>query len=219
MTDHDEQDQDTVHPEPAGAERLRDGSGAAREPAKVARREPELPDDVEELKAELRKACDFSTRVDKESRERRKRLEELEAAEERRAQEKLSEDERMRRQLAEEGRKRADAEARAAEAEARLRQREVDIAVQVEASKLFNEPDLVPRLIDPTFITVEDDGHIKGVKEAVKKLAEQRPSLLRPQATAGTPPRGDRGGPRPPRQGADDEIRESILKTGRYAPL
>jgi hypothetical protein len=219
MTEHDEQDRDATQDGTDGAERAPDRATPAREPAKAARREPDLPDDVEELKAELRRAREFSARIDKESRERRRRLDELEAAEERRKEEKLSEDEKIRKQLQDEARKRADAEARAAENAAMLRQERINNAVQAEAARLFNEPDLVPRLIDPTFITVEDDGHIKGVKEAVKKLAEQRPSLLRPQATAGTPPRGDRGGPRPPRQGADDEIRESLLKTGRYAPL
>lgn len=190
-----------------------------RVPDRPARRPPpELPEDIEELKAELLRAREASQRLHKDATANRRRLEELEDAERKREEARLTETERLQKQLKEESTRRAAAEAQSADMTARLKQTIIDREIEQIASEMdFEEPLLTPRLVDPALVGMDEDGKVSGVREALKKLADKHKSLLRPKPSGGTPIRDVRSG-RPPKAGESDEIKNQLIATGRYAP-
>ena len=119
-----------------------------------------------ELAAELERVKAALKTANSESASRRKRLEELEAAEAERTAAQLSEVEKAKK-LA------ADAEVKAQAAEERLRTAMVRNAVVVAASKLnFHDPEDAFRLADLGDAQVGDDGKVTGVEDALKALAK-----------------------------------------------
>jgi hypothetical protein len=220
MADHDDS-VFTDEPEPEKTpERTRESERGTRRSAPAPAPVTDIPDDPDELRAQVRRLTEQLTKSNKDAGDRRRRLEELEDAERKREEARLTEDERVKRQLRDESQKRADAEARAAEATAKLRQVAIDRAVEREAQKLdFLEPDLVPRMVDLTGIDVDDEWHVTGAREAVKKLAGDRASLVKPKPTGGTPTRDQRGrNGRTTPPDDSDAVRKSLLVTnpGRY---
>ena len=132
-----------------------------------------------ELAAELERVKAALKTANSESASRRKRLEELEAAEADRAAAQLSEVEKAKK-LA------ADAEAKAQAAE-RLRTAMVRNAVVVAASKLnFYDPEDAFRLADLGDAQVGEDGKVTGVEDALKALAKAKPHLVKAAGTQGS---------------------------------
>jgi hypothetical protein len=163
------------------------------------------PEEIESLRAALKAA-------NKESADRRKRLEALEADEAKRKEAELSEVEK------------ADQRAKAAEAKAQgLEQRWRDgmlrSAVTVEASKLqFYDPEDAFRLADLTALTVNEDGTVTGVEDALKALVKAKPHLVKTTTT--TPPPDvnaqNRGRTATP---TTDELVAAKLRSGNYVPI
>jgi len=130
----------------------------------AAQEEPQL--DPEQLLAELRRAR-------KEAAKYRTRLRELEQAEKERKRAEMSELERLQEDLTE-------AQARLAELELELTQTKLRQAVVSEAARLgFADPDDAWQLLDVAAIEVDDDGKPTNVGKLLRKLAAQKPYLLR----------------------------------------
>lgn len=69
---------------------------------------------------------------------------------------------------------------RAQELQEQLRERDIRNAVALEAGKLgFTDPADALRMLDTKTLTVQDDGTVQGVQEALQQLAENKPYLLR----------------------------------------
>jgi hypothetical protein len=153
-------------------------------------------DDPAALKAVLdrtRKALADANRKAETERKQykaaRERLDDLDRAAEERRKEELPEVERLRNDL-----RARDAEIRAREGRVAELEREstaLRIAHQVEreAQKAgFLYPEDVPKLVDASRIEVEPEtGRILGVKEAVERLAKDRPGLLAAPRGGGSP--------------------------------
>jgi hypothetical protein len=153
-------------------------------------------DDPTALKAVLdrtRKALADANRKAETERKQykaaRERLDDLDRAAEERRKEELPEVERLRNDL-----RARDAEIRAREGRVAELEREstaLRIAHQVEreAQKAgFLYPEDVPKLVDASRIEVEPEtGRILGVKEAVERLAKDRPGLLAAPRGGGSP--------------------------------
>jgi len=163
-----------------------------------------------ELAAELERVKAALKTANSESASRRKRLEELEAAEADRTAAQLSEVEKAKK-LA------ADAEAKAQAAEERLRTAMVRNAVVVAASKLnFYDPEDAFRLADLGDAQVGDDGKVTGVEDALKALAKAKPHLVKTAGTTGS--LNSTEGGRQTRPSADEAIRQKRA-AGGYAPI
>ena len=158
----------------------------------VAQEEPQL--DPEQLKAELRRAR-------KEAAKYRTRLRELEQAEKERRRAEMSELERLKEDLTE-------AQARLAELELELTQTKLRQAVVSEAARLgFADPDDAWQLLDVAAIEVDDDGRPANVSKLLRKLAAQKPYLLR----SGQPREGGQRGEGKP---SPEELRRQLFGGG-----
>lgn len=126
-----------------------------------------------ELLAELNKAREALSAANRESATRRKKLEEYEKAESARAaaeqakkEAELSETEKLNRKL-------AAAEQAREQALQTANQRLLRAAFVAEAAVAGAEfPDDAFRLADTSGVTVDDDGNVSGVKEAVKAIVD-----------------------------------------------
>lgn len=141
--------------------------GAGGTPAPAA--EPSL----DELRAELERTRGALKAANSESAGRRKRLKELETAEE----------ERKRAQMTElEQAKAREAELTAAHDQLAIELSEAKIrhAVEITAAKLnFQDPEDAFLMIDLDAIEIDDVGKITGVDKALKALAKAKPYLIR----------------------------------------
>lgn len=162
---------------------------------------------TDELKAELdRQRAEKATmaaalkKANDEAKNRRHRLEELEAAEVERETASLGEAEKAKRASAERDQKSRDAELRADKAERALVAERIDRAVEREAADAdFLYPGDAPKLIDRDRVEIDPEtGKISGVKEAVAALMKQRPGLVKAKSGGGSPQairaRGSDGG-------------------------
>jgi hypothetical protein len=167
---------------------------------------------ADELAAELaktRKALKQANSEAQKNREARKRLEELEAEEERRRQESLSEDEKRKARLAQLETKAREAEERAEKLARENLRLKIDREVIDEAKRQgVPRPEMIPALVrgnDGMGIEVDpESGKTLGVKDAVQKLLKEYPDLLEFGGVTrgrGTPPRMDSPYRLPPRSG------------------
>lgn len=157
--------------------------------------------------AELRKALKAANA---ESMSRRKRLEELEAAEEERKAAQMSEIDKALKA-------KADAEARAQAAEERMRTAAIRNAVVLAATRAnFYDPEDAFRLADLDAVQIGDDGKVAGVEEALKTLAKTKPHLVKQAATSGEINSTAAG--RQTRPSADELI-ERKRAQGGYVPI
>ena len=162
--------------------------------------------EFERLQAALKAA-------NKEAADRRKRLDALEADEAKRKEAELSEVEK------------ADQRAKAAEAKAQtLEQRWRDgmlrSAVTLAATQAqFYDPEDAYRLADLTSLTVNDDGTVTGVEDALKALVKAKPHLVKATTTTASPPdvnAQNRGRTTVP---STDELVAAKLRSGNYTPI
>lgn len=166
---------------------------------------------VEQLAAELETLRKALKAANAESATRRKRLEELEAAEEERKAAQMSEIDKALKA-------KADAEARAQAAEERMRTATIRNAVVLAATRAnFHDPEDAFRLADLEGVQINEDGRVSGVEEALKALAKAKPHLVR-QAATGTGEINATAAGRQTRTSVDDLVRRK-LATGEYAPI
>ena len=112
------------------------------------------------------------------------------------AERKRAEEEKRYADLAGAEKKRADeAEARVQAAEERIKTQAIRAEVRVMALKLgFHNPDDAASLADLSGVELADDGAVKGVEEALKKLLKERPYLAGEKKPAPDIDAGQRGG-------------------------
>lgn len=134
---------------------------------------------AEQLKAELERTRTALKAANKEAGDRRKRLDEIEAADAKRKEQELSD--------AQKAAKRAEeAEAKATQLEAQYRATTIRHAVEMAAAKLnFADPDDAYKLSDLSAITIGDDGKVDGVDAALKALSTAKPHLVKQAQGAG----------------------------------
>lgn len=147
-----------------------------------------------ELQVELERTARALKEANKEAASRRKRLEELEAKEAERENASKTELEKAQARTAE-----LERELTAKEQMAQDRAIRAEIRIQA-ASMGFNDPDDAYRADVLAAVTVGEDGEVTGVKDALAKLAKDKPYLLgrqrpaAPSADAGTGNLPERGG-------------------------
>lgn len=125
-----------------------------------------MPTTIEDALAELAKARDALKAVNHESAGRRKRLEELEKAEQERTEAQLSEVEKLKAEAAE-------ARASKETAEAELQSVRIRGAVERAAAELgFVNPGDAFVLLDLSSVEITETGEVKGFEEGLKALAE-----------------------------------------------
>lgn len=165
---------------------------------------------AEQLMAELASLRAALKAANAESMTRRKRLDELEAADEERKAAQLSEVEKAKKAQ-------ADAEAKARAADDRLRTAAIRNAVVLEASKVsFFDPEDAFRLADLGGVQVADDGTVTGVADALKALMKAKPHLVRAATTTVDINAAAAG--RQTRPSADDLVRQKRA-SGSYTPI
>jgi hypothetical protein len=193
---------------------------------------PPEPPTTEQLLADLQRAKDEADRAKRErdkansdAAQKRRRLEELERAEEERRTAQMGESDRLKKQADEAARKHRESEAEAEKLRAENVRLRIDHAVERYAlDRGFRYPSNVPKLIDRDRVSVDPDtGKISGVKEAVDKLANDQPDSLVAAPRGGTPPaipnnRRPGGGGTAPGGGGRPvpTVQEELLATGRY---
>jgi hypothetical protein len=175
----------------------------------------DLPDDPAVLREHLRRERELRSKSNQENAEMRRLRDEQEREQQKLRDAAMTETERLQHHAQANAQRAADFERRFAEAEALRVQAQVDIAVERAARDAgFTYPDLVPRLIDRKRVEVDDEtSEILGVKEAVTKLAKDKPELLSARRGGGTPPRdGDyRRAGQPQRPAGGDDYRPTPL--------
>lgn len=165
---------------------------------------------AEQLAAELASLRAALKAANAESMTRRKKLDELEAAEEERKAAQLSEVEKAKKAQ-------ADAEARARATEERLRTAAIRNAVVLAASKAnFYDPEDAFRLADLATVQVADDGAVTGVDDAIKTLARAKPHLVK-VASGGGEINSTAAG-RQTRPSADELVKQKRA-SGTYTPI
>ena len=165
---------------------------------------------AEQLAAELASLRAALKAANAESMTRRKKLDELEAAEEERKAAQLSEVEKAKKAQ-------ADAEAKARATEERLRTAAIRNAVVLAASKAnFYDPEDAFRLADLAEVQVADDGTVTGVDNALKALTKAKPHLVR-VASGGGEINSTAAG-RQTRPSADELVRQKRA-SGAYTPI
>ena len=128
---------------------------------------------LESVQAELEETRKALKSANRESAQRRLKLEELEKAEADRQEAELSEMEKLQKKL-------SDQQAELERVQREARQERVKAAVIAEANKLdFQDPEDAYRLIDLSTVEVEGDGKVEGVTELLKALAEQKPYMIK----------------------------------------
>lgn len=126
----------------------------------------------EALREQLAKMQAALKEANKEAAARRKRLEELEAAEQQRQEASKTAEQKLAEQL-----KKLEAERDAAEQ--RARQTLIRAEVTAAASRMqFRDPSDVLKMIDASALEIGDDGSIKGLDEQLQALAKAKPYLL-----------------------------------------
>ena len=141
-------------------------------------------EEKERLRASLKKTSDEDAR-------KRRRLEEIETEKEKQQAASGTDLERAIRERDAE-RKRADeAEGRTKESEGLRDAQMIDREIERNALKAgFEYPDFAPNLVDRRNISIDEDtGRVVGAKEAVERLAKDRPALLTTKRGGGTPTR------------------------------
>lgn len=134
---------------------------------------------VEELLAERERMAAALKDANKESADRRKRLEALESAEKARAEAAMSETEKAAAKA-----KELEAQLNATVAE--LTETKISTAIEREAVRLgFTDPSDAAVMIDRKAISI-DGKSVTGVKEALEALAKAKPYLLRSATVAQT---------------------------------
>lgn len=165
---------------------------------------------AEQLAAELASLRAALRAANAESMTRRKKLDELEAAEEERKAAQLSEVEKARKAQ-------ADAEAKAMATEERLRTAAIRSAVVLAASKAnFYDPEDAFRLADLAEVQVADDGTVTGVDNALKALTKAKPHLVKTTNGGGeinSTTTGRQTRPSP------DELVQRKRASGSYTPI
>ena len=123
---------------------------------------------AQELAAELAKARDALKAANKEAADRRKKLDSYEVAEKERKEAELSEIDKLNKRL-------ADAEAAKQAALTLANDRLIKSAFISAAAKVGAEfPDDAYLLADRSNVTIDDNGNVSGVAEAVKALVDGR---------------------------------------------
>jgi len=161
-------DQDTTETEeqqgagaetpPAGGETQTEGGGALS---------------LEQIQAELERTRTALQGANRESADRRKRLEAFEKAELDRAKKDLSEVERLKGQVAE-------LDKRARELEAEREMMIIRSAVERAAAALgFHSAEDAYQLADLSGVEIDEDGKVSNVDKALKELVKARPYLVR----------------------------------------
>jgi len=156
---------------------------------------------VEELQAELEGLRQQLKTVNSESAGRRKKLEEIEAAEAKRKLAELSELDQLKAKLAEQEKARLEAESRANEA---LIRHAVEMAA---ATMKFHNPEIAYHLLDLAEVSIGEDGKVAGVEDALKKLIKSNPYLVDAGAAAPETDAGKRGSGKPDPKAQAEEIR------------
>jgi len=165
---------------------------------------------AEQLATELASLRAALKAANAESMTRRKKLDELEAAEEERKAAQLSEVEKAKKAQ-------ADAEAKARATEERLRTAAIRNAVVLAASKAnFYDPEDAFRLADLAEVQVADDGTVTGVDNALKTLTKAKPHLVK-VASGGGEINSTAAG-RQTRPSADELVRQKRA-SGAYTPI
>jgi len=173
-----------ANPEMGGASR----QGAPTQ-AKSRPTEPPTSEDPAELKSEIDRLREALKKANKDQLSRRTRLEELEAKEREREEAQLSEADRIKRAVADATARARELESAVAEKDRRIFNLLIDHAVQAEAADAgFSYPDIVPSLIDRDRVSIDEEtGKVTGAKDAVARLAKDKPGLLRGAHGAGSP--------------------------------
>jgi predicted KAP-like P-loop ATPase len=116
--------------------------------------------------------------LQKERDARKRQTDEIGAAEAKRRQAELSEVEQLKAKIAESEKAKADAEARVNDALIRH-------AVEMAANKLkFHRPEVAYQLLDLAEVSIDEDGKVSGVDEALKKLVKENAYLVNTGAEA-----------------------------------
>jgi type IV secretory pathway VirB10-like protein len=153
---------------------------AAEQPETTEPKQETTGETPEQLRAELAKAREALKATNRESAERRKRLEALEAAEKKRKTAEMSEVEQWQQ-------KSADAEARLAAQELRLQAQALKHTVERQAATLgFINPEDAQRLAELSGVAFDEEGQpdAKAIEAALKALAKSRPYLMKGAAQA-----------------------------------
>lgn len=152
---------------------------------------PSVPEDLESLRAEHERTKTALAKANKEATARRHRLEELEAAERERETANLSEAERIKREIRDARDKAAEFERLAIAAQTALDTEKINNEIERQATKMgFVYPDTVHGMIEPGRVEKDPEtGKIIGVKEALERLAKERPKLIEAAPRGGSPPR------------------------------
>jgi len=184
-------------------------------------RDEDLPTDPEEMKEYVSRIKKQLSVVQRENNERKRRQDDIDRQEEERKNATLGESERLKKEAKDAANKATEAERRATAAEERLVKEQIDAAVEREAVKLgFEYPDITPQLIDRTRVEKDEEtGKITGVKEALERLAKERPNLVAASPRGGTPPREGprRTGDRDQRgKGESNPFEDELRRTGKY---
>jgi len=134
---------------------------------------------VEELQAQIAKMEKALKEANREEAAKRKRLTELEKAEQERQQASLSEMDKLKAQIAERDKLVTEAKAAQERALAEATTMRVKSAIIAQASALgFANPDDAYMLIDMSAVTVADND-VKGITEGLQALAKSKPYLLK----------------------------------------
>lgn len=135
--------------------------------------EPPAAQTVEQLQAQLAEQAKALKAANRESADRRKRLDDLEAAEKVRVDASLSEIDKLKKQV-------ADAEAESKRVRSQANERLMQAEVFTRAAALnFNDPADAYALIDRSKITIDDAGKVDGADELLAELAKAKPYMLK----------------------------------------
>jgi hypothetical protein len=202
--------------------RERDAERNRATPEREAATDRDALDDAESLKAEVARLKAFNKKANDESAARRKRLEELERAQEERENAQLGEKDRLQKERDDFAKRLAERERLDAERQEQIKSLTIRHAVEEEARRLnFEYPDLVPAMLPRGEVELDEDGKVIGAKAAVEKLAKDRPGLVTASRGGGTPPRDGQGGRRPLNGGGapqslEERTTAELSATGRY---
>lgn len=169
---------------------------------------------VEDLQAQIAKMEKALKDANKEAATKRKRLDELEQAEQERAKASMSEMDRLKAQIAENQKFLADAKAAQEKAQAEATQARIKSAVvSVAATMGFQDPEDAYALIDRQAVTVDGD-KISGVSESLAALAKRKPYMLK--STSPRPPQVNATNPGEQAQEGmtDEQIRATVFGGG-----
>jgi hypothetical protein len=131
---------------------------------------------AEQLQAELDAALRRMQAADQNNAKSQAELKKLQDAQ-------LSEQEKMKRDLAE-------AQQKLAEREAAIQQERIKNAFVTDNTYDWHNPTAALKLADLSGVEIKDDGSVTGLKDALKAIADANPWMIKPK-TGSTPPPGD----------------------------